>query len=137
MRLSDVFENGTALFDAVVDQVSKRSCPSAATVLPPWLSRLDADQEYFVSATRVRARGDAKARRLNDPLDGPGNQHPPGEAAGNAPHPRGTNGHLVAVHFVSHVGTPFSKHRDSASAAKQSFPLAGIGVPEGRAGETP
>lgn len=103
--------------------------PKRRNGVAPWLSRLDADQEYFVSATRVRARGDAKARRLNDPLDGPGNQHPPGEAAGNAPHPRGTNGHLVAVHFVSHVGTPFSKHRDSASAAKQSSPSLISGYP--------
>ena len=47
----------------------------------------------------------SRLRQLNDPLDGPSDKHPPGEAAGYAPQPRGTHVELVAldaVYFVSH-----------------------------------
>ena len=104
VRLSDVFETERRWVDHGLEGVvAKRRNGVYRPGYRGWTKIKNP-----VLATRVRARGDAKACRLNDPLDGPGNQHPPGEAGGNAPQPRGTNGHLVAVHFVSHVGTPFS-----------------------------
>jgi hypothetical protein len=86
-------------------------------------------------------RGD-EACRLNDPLDGPGDKHPPGEAAGDAPQPHGTYGDLVALYFVDalyfvcHVRDSVLGLRDSAFAGNGVSPSPASGVPEGSAGET-
>jgi hypothetical protein len=66
-------------------------------------------------------------RRLSDPLDGPGDKHPPGEAAGDAPQPRDTHGDLVALFFVSHVRDSRSRTSRLCLLGRTEFPLAGMG----------
>jgi hypothetical protein len=75
---------------------------------------------------RAASPGRLEARRLDEPLERPGNQRPPGEAARDAPEPRDAHGDLVARYFVSHVKGSVLGRRDSASAAKTEFPLVGM-----------